>query len=187
MQPVHCMHDVSLWLLLLWLLRLNEDRPIFRVVTALSTVSLFLTTLDGVLLSLTWNPPWLLRVQAADAAITTVSTIIQVLPILLVSIAIRRKKRLEFASWVVAVLAFSNGMFFAVQQALKQGQRFTGWTLGNQLERPLLIIEGNVVSAAMVARALFLVAIVTAVYISYRDEPRHELLLENEFSNARDL
>lgn len=187
LQPVNSLHDVSLWLLLLWLLRLNDDRPTSHAVILLSVISLSLTTLDGVLLSFAWNPGWLFPVQAADAAITTISTLIQILPVLLVSLAIYHRKHLKPASWVVAALAFSDGMFIAVQQALKQGQRFTGWTISDQLERPLLLIDGNAVSGATIARALLLVAIVAAVYISYREEQRHEMLLENEFSNAREL
>ncbi|WP_162601880.1 PP2C family protein-serine/threonine phosphatase [Occallatibacter savannae] len=187
LQPVHSLHDVSLWLLLLWLMRLNEDRAVFRVVISLSIISIVITSIDGILLSLAWNPAWLFPVQAGDAAITTVSTLIQILPVLLVSLAIYRRKHLKPASWIVAALAFSDGMFIAIQQALKQGQRFTGWTIGDQLERPFLLIDGNAVSAATLARALLLIAIVSAVYISYRDEQRHELLLENEFSSAREL
>lgn len=187
LQPVHSLQDVSLWLLLVWLLRLNEDRTVYRAEMWLSIISLTITSVDGILLSFAWNPAWLLPLQAGDAVITAISTLIQILPVLLVSLAIHRKKRLKPASWIVAGLAFSEGMFIAVQQALRQGQRFTGWTIGDQLDRPLLLIDGNAVSAATLARAMLIIAIVAAVYISYRDEQRHEMLLENEFRNAREL
>jgi serine phosphatase RsbU (regulator of sigma subunit) len=80
-----------------------------------------------------------------------------------------------------------DGMFFAVQEALRQGQRFTGWTIGNELANPLFSVNGNSVSPAMIFRWLLLLAIVVAVYLSYREERQREVLLANEFSNARTL
>lgn len=186
-QPVNCVHDISLWLLLLWLLHLNEDQNVSHAVKFLAIASLTLCTFDGILLSLAWNPRWLVVVQSMDAAITAVSTVIQILPLVLVVIAIRRRTRLEAASWIVAALTFLDGMLVSIQQGLKQGQRFTGWTIGNELENPLFSIGGNSVSLVMISRGLLLIAIVAAVYISYREERRSEMILANEFSSAREL
>jgi hypothetical protein len=186
-QPANCLHDVSLWFLLLWLLHLSKDRVLPRLVKVLAIVSLSVTSLDGLLLALAWHRDWTVRVQELDAAITAISTLIQALPLVLVTLAIQRRNRLKFSSWLVAALAILDGMFVAVLDALKQGQRFTGWTIGNQLADPFLSINGNAVSLAMIIRGLLLVAIVTAVYTSYREERQREMLLANEFSNAREL
>jgi len=186
-QPVNCLHDVSLWFLLLWLLHLHEDRALFRLVKTLAIISLSITSLDGLLLAIAWHPAWLVRVQTVDAAITTITTLIEILPLLLVTAAVRRKTQLELATWIVAAITILDGMFFVLHGALRQGQRFTGWTIGDELEHPFFSINGNYVSLAMIFRGLLLVAIVTAVYLSYREERHREVLLDNEFSNARAL
>ena len=186
-QPVNCLHDISLWFLLLWLLHLNEIPALARLVKSLAIVSLSMTILDGLLLALAWNPSWLGSIQAIDAVITTITTLIEILPLVLVTVAIRRKHRLQPASWIVAAMTILEGMFLAIQEALRQGQRFTGWTIGNVLGNPLFSINGNAVSLAMILRGLLLIAIVIAVYLSYREERQREVLLANEFSNARTL
>lgn len=186
-QPANCLHDVSLWFLLLWLLHLNEDRALSRLVKTVAIVSLAMTSLDGALLAVAWRPSWLAWVQAVDAALATITTLIEILPLVLVTVAIRRRNRLQPASWIVAAMTILDGMFFALQEALRQGQRFTGWTIGNELADPLFSVNGNAVSPAMIFRGLLLVAIVVAVYMSYREERQREVLLSNEFSNARTL
>lgn len=186
-QPVNCLHDVSLWFLLLWLLRLHEDRVLFSLVKGLAIVSLALTSLDGFLLAMAWHPAWLVSVQGLDAGITTATTLIEILPIVLVTVAIHRRKELQRTTWIVAAVTILDGMFFVVQGALKQGQRFTGWNIGNELADPLFSINGNDLSLAMIFRGLMLVTIVAAVYMSYREERQREMLLANEFSNAREL
>ena len=186
-QPVNCLHDVSLWFLLLWLLHLNEDRATIRLVKSLSIVSLSITTLDGLLLQMGWSPRWLAWVQSLDGAITAISTSIEILPLVLGVLAVRRASRLELSSWMVAAAAFLDGMFVAVQEALRQGQRFTEWTIGNRLVQPLFSLNGNSVSPTMIVHGLLLVAIVAAVYFNYREERNREILLANEFSNAREL
>jgi hypothetical protein len=186
-QAVNSIHDASLWLLLTWLLHLNEDRSVYRFVKTLSVLNLSLCSLDGMLLAVATQSKWLVPAQAIDAAIAAVSTIIQFLPVALVIIAIRRRSHLQPSSWIVAALTFIDGMFIAVQQALKQGQQFTGWTVGDKLADPLFRIRGNSVSPAMMFAGLLLLAIVAAVYISYREERKNEMLLANEFSNAREL
>jgi hypothetical protein len=186
-QPANCLHDVSLWFLLLWLLHLHDDRGIFRATKSLAIVSLSITSFDGLLLGMAWHPAWLRGVQALDAAITTVTTLTEILPVVLVAFAIRRRNHLEPATWIVVAVTILDGMFFGVQEAVKQGQRFTGWTIGNELAGPLFSINGNAVTLAIILRALLLVAMVSAVSISYRKERRTEMLLAHEFSSAREL
>ena len=186
-QPANCLHDVSLWFLLLWLLHLHDDGSLFRATKALAILSLSITSIDGLLLAMAWHPAWLRGVQALDAAITTVTTLTEILPVLLVAVAIRRRNHLEPATWIVVAVTILDGMLFGVQEAVKQGQRFTGWTIADELAEPLLLINGNAVTLATILRALLLVAIVTAVFISYRNERRTELLLAHEFSSAREL
>ena len=186
-QPANCLHDVSLWFLLLWLLHLSENRALFRSVKILAIASLAITSVDGLLLAMAWHPAWLAPVQALDAAITSVTTLTEILPLVLVAVAIRQKNLLEPATWIVVAVTILDGMFFGVQEAVKQGRRFTGWTIGDKLAQPLFSINGNDVKPATILGALLLVAIVAAVFVSYREERQTEMLLAHEFNSAREL
>lgn len=186
-QPANSIHDVSLWLLLLWLLHLNEDRRLLRLVKVLALAALVITTFDGLILAITWRSEWLAGAQAADAVIAGLNTLLQMLPLVLVSVAVYRRKQLGFASWMVAFFAFLDEMIVVVHGALRQGQRFTGWKIGEQLAAPLFTANGNPISPGIIAGALLLISIVCAVYIQYREDQRRQIELAREFSNAREL
>ncbi|MGC2615379.1 MAG: SpoIIE family protein phosphatase [Terracidiphilus sp.] len=186
-QPINSIQDISLWLLLLWLLHLNTDPGVFRLVKILAAVDFTITSLDGLLLAISWHPRWLVWAQSTDAMITIISTLIQLLPLVLVGFAVSRWRRLKFASWMVVLFAFLDEMIVVVGGALKQGQRFTGWTIGDEILSPLFTVNGNAISLGMITRALLLVFIVYAVYNNYRKERQRQMVMANEFSNAREL
>ena len=186
-QPVNSIQDISLWLLLLWLLDLNTDQVLLRMVKILAAVGLTITSLDGLLLAISWHPQWLVWAQSADALITAINTLIELLPLVIVGVAISRWRRLKFESWMVALFALLDEMIVVIGGALNQGKRFTDWTIGDKILSPLFTVGGNAISLGIITRALLLVSIVYAVYISYRQEREREMVMANEFSNAREL
>jgi len=105
----------------------------------------------------------------------------------IVGFAVSRWRRLKFASWMVALFALLDEMIVVVGGALKQGKRFTDWKIGDEILSPLFTVGGNAISLGIITRGLLLVFIVHAVYISYRQEREREMVIANEFSNAREL
>ena len=186
-QPLTSMQDISLWLLLLWLLRLNDHRALFHVVRFLTLISMTVGLLEGCLVAIVWHPRWTVWAQSSDAVFTAINTASEMLPLMLVGSAVARRRPLRFPSWIVAALAFSDEMLVVVRSALRQGQRFTGWTLGDQLGSPLFTVSGNEISLAMISRVLLLVSIVWAVYVAYLEERRREIVMAKEFNDAREL
>ena len=96
LQPVHAMGDISLWLLLLWLLRLTENRVLVRLAVWLCWIDLVANVLDGALTLVDWtNPAAVGWEQGADGFLTIFETVPELFPLLLVGFALR--KRLDLA------------------------------------------------------------------------------------------
>jgi hypothetical protein len=130
---------------------------------------------------------WTRPQQIADAALTTVFTVTEALPQVLVVIAIVRRKRLDSARWMVAIFAFLVQMLSVAQIAAQQGSRYTHWTLGEWIYAPLFTVNGNPISPYTVASTLLLLSIIYAVYRYSADSSRRQSALEQEFKSAREL
>ncbi|MGB7136465.1 MAG: hypothetical protein WBD46_14330 [Acidobacteriaceae bacterium] len=122
LQPILSLHDVGLWFLLLWLLKLHEHPRLAWFTKWLAILSLVVTSLDGGLTMLDWSQAWLTRwAQLADARLTVIFTLSQAFPLVLVILGIR--KRLDSARWLVVIFAFLSSGLFELRIALEQGSR----------------------------------------------------------------
>jgi hypothetical protein len=186
LQPALGLHDIGLWFLLLYLLKLDENPRLARLTRQLAIISIAATSCDGLITLLDWsNPliaPW---VQLADAALTLVFTVAEAYPLVLVAYALR--KRLDSTRWLVALTALVAGMISVVRIGVQQGSRFTHWTLGDKIGAPLFTFNGNVFTAETIANTLLLLAIIYAVYRFLLDSGRRQSSLEQEFKSAREL
>ena len=173
-------------MLLLYLLKLDENPRLARFTKWLAIVSFTSTSLDGVLSALDWsNPlfaPW---IQAADAIITAIFTAAEIYPLVLVGFALR--KRLDSTRWLVAITACTAGMLSVIRIAVQQGSRYTHWTIGAKIGAPLFTIYGNVFTAQILAETLLLVAIVYAVYRYIQESAHRQSTIEQEYKSAREL
>lgn len=186
-QPLVGLRDVSVWLLLLWLLELNDDRRMARLTWVLVAVSLAVNTLDGAMVALAWHPQLSRAMQLGDAFVAAVNTVLELYPLLLVGLAAARRKRLDASSMAVAVAAFVLEMTNVVQDVAGQGQRFTHWRLAEQLKQPVMTIGGSTVSLVDALEVVLFVCAVWAVYRSFFEERRRQLEIEQELRNAREL
>jgi Stage II sporulation protein E (SpoIIE) len=185
--PLSSIRDVSLWFLLLALLQLREKRRLLRLTWAAAVVSLTATTLDGLISLFLWTSRWLLAVQVADALLTVIYILTAAMPLVLVAFAYRQQKRLEDASWLVAILAFLSGMIQVLTNIAPQGSRFTHWTLADKIETPLFTLNSNAISIVPLAGMLLLLSIVYAVFRNAMEERNRQLAIEQEFRSAREL
>ena len=186
LQPVLSLQDVGLWFLLLYLLKLNENKKLTRATRLLAIISLAATSLDGLLTLIDWTnsaiTPWL---QVGDAILTAIFTIAEAYPLVMIAFAIR--KRLDHARWLVAATAMLAEMISVVRIAVQQGSRFTHWTLGEKIGTPLFTIYGNSFNAQTIANTLLLMTIIYAVYRYMRESAQRQSTLEQEFKSAREL
>lgn len=179
-QPLFAIQDISLWFLLLWLLPLREDRRLCRLTRILACISLTSSTLDGLLLAIHWGPHWIGAAQIADGLAALIFTVLDAFPLVLVTVALTRRHRFNFARWLVAILAFLDDMVFVVRNAVKQGRQFTNWNLAAKIDAPLFRIGGSAISLHTLTGTLLLVAIVYAVYSRLREDQRQKAVLERE-------
>ena len=186
LQPVLSIADISLWFLLLYLLKLDESPRLARFTFWLAIVNVASTSLDGLLSGLDWeNPLFIGWIQGADALLTAIFTTAEIYPLVLVAFALRKK--LDFTRWLVAGTACLAGMLSVIRIAVQQGSRYTHWTLAEKISSPLFNIYGNVFTAQVLADTLLLIAIIYAVYRYVQDSARLHSTMEQEFKSAQEL
>lgn len=179
-QPLWAIRDISLWFVLLWLLLLHDNRRVARLASIFALIGLADTTIDGVLVAFSWDPHWIGLCKTVDAVSTLVYTLIQTFPLFLVCYAIFRRKQLDPARWLVAILAFLDEMILVIRNAVMQGRQFTGWSLETKIDAPLFTLGGSAISLYTLTGALLLISIVYAVYKSIREDQRRQDALERE-------
>jgi phosphoserine phosphatase RsbU/P len=186
LQPVHALADISLWFLLLYLLRLTENRFLVRLTVWLAWIDLTANVLDGALTMFDWSSPAAVHwEQGADAFLTIFETVPELLPLLLVGFAIRKK--LDPARWLVAIFAFSSSLISNFLIAVSQGSRYTHWTLGRTINAPVFTILGNPFTLTTLANTGLLLSIVYAVYRYTREAALRQGAIEQELRSAQEL
>ena len=183
-QPLYVLYHVSLWFLLVWLLRLNDHRRLVRWTKILACLTLLAGTADGIL-AFFWGSAtaWM---QWADGALTTFILLVEVFPFLLIGIGFRQW--LDASRWVVAITALVLQTLDTVADASALGQRFTHWTLFSDLiDTPLFTIQGVAFRAEKVTSIALFVAIIYAVYHYAIEQQARQSQLEREIQSAREI
>jgi Stage II sporulation protein E (SpoIIE) len=186
LEPVLMIQDISLWYLLLWILKLNDDRALVRLTRWISLTFAVTFFLDGVV-GMVWGQFPAHFLQITDAILTALFTPLEIYPLILVIAAIWKRNRLDSARWIVAICAFLTEMSFVIRNAALQGIRYTHWTMGNKLTAPLFTLNGNSITPRNVGDTLLLLSIVYAVYRYSIENRRQQAALEQEFKNAREV
>jgi hypothetical protein len=186
-QPIACLRDISLWFLLIWLMDLHGATRLVRATRGLAALALAMNALDGVLVALAWHPELLRVLQAGDAVITVANTLTQLFPLVLVAAAVIRHRRMDGASLLVAVSALLLEMVTVIRDASAQGQRFTHWTFRDLIDGPFFTLGGSAVSPLNVLHAVLFLSIVYAVFASFLEHHRHEMMVDHELRNAHEL
>ena len=183
-QPIYVLYHVSLWFLLIWLLRLNDSPGLVRLTKRLAWVTLSAGMLDG-MLAFFWGSAtvWM---QWADGLLTAFILLMEFYPFLVIALGLRRKP--EFSRWVVALSALVLRMIDTVAASSALGQRFTHWTLfADLIDTPLFTIQGVDFRAEKVTSILLFGAILYAVYHYALERQARQSMLEREMQSAREI
>jgi hypothetical protein len=143
--------------------------------------------LDGLVSLLDASVSWFWLIQLADAVLTGIYFITAAMPLLLVALAIKQRRRLDLARRLVVIAAFLSGMMQVIQGLAPQGSRFTHWTLASKLREPIFLIHGSAVSLPTLTGTFLLAALVYAIYRTSMEDRRRRSLLDQEMSSAREL
>jgi serine phosphatase RsbU (regulator of sigma subunit) len=182
-QPIYALNHISLWFLLLYLLRLDGNRSLVRWTRILAICTLAAGVFDGGLAFFWGNAgPWML---GADAVLTTIIFLVEVFPFVIVAIGVRQ--RLDGAHWLVAISALVSQMIHTIADASAAGQRFTHFTLFEIVNRPLFSLHGVIFNAEQLAAIVLFASILYAVYRYNVEQQARQVLLEREMHSAREI
>ena len=186
LQFAICMSDLGLWYLLLYLFGLNRAPRVARWTFILAVADAVSFGLDGILSMCDWSNPFFASwVQTADGILTVIPTVVEIYPLVLIAIALRR--RLDATRWFLAIAATLDSLVTSARNTFDQGSRFTHWNIADWLSDPLFTINGNTFLLPTLTHTLLLVAIVYAVYQVVRETTEKQSDLEREFQSAREL
>ena len=186
LQPVHALADISLWFLLIWLLRLREHRGLVRLAIWLAWIDLTANVLDGALTMFDWSNPAAVRwEQGLDGFLTIFETVPELLPLIIVAFALR--KRLDLARWLVAICAAATSLISNFRIAVSQGSRYTHWTLGKTINAPLFTLWGNAITPIALSNMLLLLSVIYAVYRYTKEAAIRQGAMEQEMRSAQEV
>jgi hypothetical protein len=181
--PVHCMEDISLWYLLLYLLEAESTSALWRWARILAVVSLVSATLDNLLFTLMWSNTHVAAFQVLDAMFTAGFSVVELFPFVIIGDALRHRK-LDSSRWCVAATAFVVEMYDVVQHTALEGRRFTQWTLSSTMDNALFTIAGVPFSPQAILSTILVIAIAYAVYLEQRGR---QIAIQQEFKSAQEL
>jgi hypothetical protein len=179
--------EASGWFLLIWLLQLHQHPQVVYYTKLATAIGITSATIDGCLAFLYPDFISMVPMQITDAITTMPSVLFEGIPVVLVAYAIFKRKRLDSARWLVAILAFLNATVYWVENASDQGVRYTHWSLSGKIEAPLFTVLGSAFSLPTILRTLLFLTIVYAVIRYTIDNRRRQHAMEREFQNAREL
>ena len=183
--PVVCAEDVSLWFLLLYLLRLRENRGLVRWTLWMTVVAMVGNFGDGALQLFRWTT-WPGHVFLAwDIGLTIPALFVEGWVLVLVAFVFRR--RLDAARWLLAIAATLVDVVQAVSDWGDAGARWTHSTVGGLIARPLFEIAGITFTPRSFADTLLLVAILYAVWRYEAEQRARQAHLDEEYRNAQEL
>lgn len=182
-QPIYVLFHVSMWFLLVWLLRLHENASLVRFTKALGYFSLAAGVADGVL-AFFWASATL-WMQWADGLLNASLVLSELFPFVVIGIALRHK--LDPSRWVVALSALLLTLINSALAATSLGQRFTHWTFSNFLNDPLFKIKDVYFFPDKVASLFVFGAILYAVYRYALEQQARHNVMEHELQSGREI
>jgi Stage II sporulation protein E (SpoIIE) len=185
LQPLWALRSVALWFLLIEMLHLRSHRGLVRWARILAVVSLTGSFLDG---CLTYAPAnWISPHTSVwiDGILTIIIEPCQLFLLVLVANGFRQK--LDSARWVLALSASLSQLLAVIVATVRQGQRFTHWTLDQILSAPLFHLGPAYFNADSLLDLLVFLSIIYTVYHYIREQQNRKTILEQELHSAREL
>lgn len=182
-QPIYMLYHVSMWFLLVWLLRLHESPAIVRTTRVLAYIAIVAGISDGLLMFF-WASATL-WMQWADGILDIVIVLVQAYPFVIIALAARRKQ--DAARWAVASGALLLQTIYTLEAAGALGRRFTHWSLFDFINNPLFQIQQvyfypeKIVSLALFATILY------AVYRYALEQQARQNVMERELQSGREV
>ena len=183
-QPIYVLYLISMWFLLVWLLRLHDYKTMVRWTRVLGCVAMGAGLADGIL-AFFWASATL-SMQWADGILAAFIVLIQAYPFVVIAVGLRQKQ--DASRWVVAIGALILQLIYWLEAASALGQRFTHWSFFDDfINQPLFNIQGvSFYPEKVVSLGLF-AAILYAVYRYALEQQARHSVMEREIQSAREI
>ena len=183
--PMVAINNVATWFLLLYLLRLDGNKGLFRWTQIFSATTLCCALVNTVMVCLDWTRLFPRFFLIADVVSTIPVELLELFGVVIFLFAVR--KRLDAARWILAVSALLSDLYQAADDISGMGMRWTHWTLATMLEAPLFSIGGNGFSLSGLIGTLLLVSILYVAWRSLVEQSQRQSGLEQEYRSAQEL
>jgi hypothetical protein len=180
------LREISQWYVLIYLLQLDDRPRLMRWMKAFAIGSLIAGAVDGSL-GFFYGTMARTTFQITDASLTFLILPGEAIPIMVVLLAVMRRRKLDSARWIVASIALLNDVTYAVSNISQQGERFTHWPLAGWLQSAHVTVFGNGIGLQLALRTALFLAIVYAVLRYAIDYRKRQNALEREYQNAREV
>jgi hypothetical protein len=182
--------SISVWFLLLYLLRLDGNRGLMHWARIVAGVGFAAFALDSSLFLPIFdlgNPAVVRAVQSADWALAAIVIPCYFFPLAILVALIRNRRQLDLARWILAVSALLSTLSEAVSLLLGYGGRFTHWTAGYFFFNTIVKIGGTQLDGPTIANTIFFLAVIYAALRYSRETLRRQQAVEQELRSAQEL
>ncbi|MDQ1693835.1 MAG: phosphoserine phosphatase RsbU/P [Acidobacteriaceae bacterium] len=183
LQFVGSFEDMSLWMLLLTLFGLTDERRWSRWTAVLATIYLISQSIDITVLWM-WQYAGL-GMQWADAITTAVYTLTPFFILFIVGFGLARRRQMTL--WPVAIAAFLYGAYNITFQLSSQGRRYTHWTTADRLLAWGLHVGAYSFSAPFLLDLMLFTVLLFTVGRHQFLERRRQSQIELEVKSAREV
>jgi hypothetical protein len=183
LQFIGSFEDMSLWMLLLTLFGLSDERRWRRWTVVLATIYLISQSIDITVLSM-WQYAGL-GMQWMDAITTAVYTLTPFFILFVVGFGLARRRQMTL--WPVAIAAFLYGAYNITFQLSSQGRRYTHWTTADRLLAWGLHVGAYSFSAPFLLDLMLFTVLLFTVGRHQFLERRRQSQIELEIKSAREV
>ena len=182
-QPIYVLYLISMWFLLVWLLRLHDNRLMVRWTRALGWAAMGVGFADGIV-SFFWAHAGL-GMQWANGILAGLIVLMQVFPYVIIGIGLRHKQ--DPSRWVVAIGALLMQLIYTLEAASAFGRRFTHWSFSDFINEKLFSIQGVYFYPEKIVSLALFAAILYAVYRYTVEQQIRHSVMEREMQSAREI
>jgi hypothetical protein len=180
---LHSIVDCSVFLLLLYLFNLQDNRRLRRGTWIAIAVNLSFGLMDALLLWF-WATAGR-NLQWADGIFTAVFQLSELFVFVLVYQGLR--KSLDLPRRLVAVMAFLVYLHEIVRILSVEGRRFTHWTLYEKMSTPLFHIFGAGITSRQILETTLILSVAYALICYAMEQRKHEHEIEMELKSAGEV
>lgn len=182
-QVGECAQDISIWMILLYLFGLAQDRGWMRATKWL--MGIYLAAQVGDIWTIfIWYKAWP-SLPWIDAITTAVYSITPLYIFVIIGYGLTRRKQLGL--WPLIAAACANSLYNCIINLVGQGIRFTHWTIAAHLQNTGFHAGSYFFGVAFILNTLLFLALIFTIAREQFLEREHQSRMELELKSAQEV